>query len=799
MVRFLGLRGTRLTTAISATCGLCFLCYGYAQGVMGGLLTVTPFIEHFPEVDIVTSLSFHNAWVTGLTVGAWNLGCVVSSILAIFIGDLLGRRRTLLLGLTLWVIGETIQTSSYSLTQFIVGRAIAGFGNGFNTSTAPAYQAECVKSHRKGTILMISAGAFVSFGLALSYWLVFGLAYISGSSAAWRVPIACQVVFALPAVALLFILPESPRWLILTGREQEALTVLAALNDSDVDDFEIRDEFLQIKDAILTMAQGTTASMFSNKERRSFHRVVLANFVQVFQQGTGINLVLQYLSWILLTRMSYSAWLSRLLASCSATTYFLASFVTVVGIDRFWGRRSLMLFGAAGMSGCMVLLTILQYLWYEQASNAARIASAVFLFGFSMFFAIGWQGMAWLYQVEIVPLRVRGPANALSSCANWMLNFAIVFITPIAFQRISYHTWIILAASNFAIIPLVYFFYPETAFRSLEEVDVIFQLANDAPGNPWLNAVKISKSEPLWFGERGEKAFDYANSSWHKRLMDSMLSSGSGSRSGSVSYGKRKGRARYGLGEKGELGSYSSGMDPYTKSTRHHRGRSESPIDPRLTPSPPPLSHSNTVTTTIESEFSYKPKRLRKKNSQTMLESTYRDRRGTPVFDHTAHTVALPPSSRMTRSNSVESYHSLHQDWWTRDLAPIPPSLHSRTPSLNRGRSRPGTSETQRSFIRPSTFSNLSLFSDEEYAHFSGYDNASYHSYSAPQHEDLQNTVTYPGRIGGERVVRTRGGRERYIIDGVSDDMDRDRRIGSPDSIDSGSVRRLARGAGRAN
>lgn len=270
---------------------------------------------------------------------------------------------------------------------------------------------------------MISAGAFVAAGYALSYWLVFGFAYIENSSAAWRVPIAFQITFALPAIVLLFFLPESPRWLILTGREQEALNVLAALNDADVDDFEIKDEFLQIKDAILIMAQGSTASMFSNKERRGFHRVVLAYFVQVFQQGTGINLVLQYLSWIFFTRMSYSGWLARLLASCSATTYFLASFVAVVGIDRFWGRRSLMMFGASGMSGCMILITVMQYLWTERDVYGTRMASTVFLFAFSMFFAVGWQGMAWLYQVEIVPLRIRGPANAISTSANWMLNF----------------------------------------------------------------------------------------------------------------------------------------------------------------------------------------------------------------------------------------------------------------------------------------------------------------------------------------------------------------------------------------
>lgn len=95
---------------------------------MGGLLTVPAFLERFPQVDIITSSSFHNSWVTGLTVGAWNLGCIIAAVLAIFISDSLGRRRTLLLGITLWTVGEIIQTSSYSFAQFIVGRAIAGFG-----------------------------------------------------------------------------------------------------------------------------------------------------------------------------------------------------------------------------------------------------------------------------------------------------------------------------------------------------------------------------------------------------------------------------------------------------------------------------------------------------------------------------------------------------------------------------------------------------------------------------------------------------------------------------------------------
>jgi hypothetical protein len=271
---------------------------------------------------------------------------------------------------------------------------------------------------------MISTGAFIALGLALSYWMVFGFAYLTplSSSAAWRVPIAFQIIFALFALIALLWLPESPRWLILTGREEAALDVLAALNDEDRDGAAIRDEFLQIKDAILVMSQGSTSSMRSNNDRRNLHRVVLAYFVQVFQQMSGINLALQYLTLILFNQMLFTGWVARLIGACAATEYFLASFITVVGIDRFWGRRSLMMFGAAGMCVCMVLLTVLLYLWQVHNVYGTNIAATVFLFGFSTFFAIGWQGMAWLYQVEVVPLRIRGPANALSTSANWLFN-----------------------------------------------------------------------------------------------------------------------------------------------------------------------------------------------------------------------------------------------------------------------------------------------------------------------------------------------------------------------------------------
>lgn len=283
--------------------------------------------------------------------------------------------------------------------------------------------AECVKGHRKGTVLMISAGAFVAAGLALSYWLTFAFAYLDNSNAAWRVPIAFQCIFSLTAFIILVFLPESPRWLIMTGREEAALKTLSALNDLPEDDKEIKEEFLIIKDAILEMSIGGFHSLFTMGETRNFHRVVLAYFIQVFQQSTGINLVLQYLSLMFYQQFGYSGWLSRLLAGCAATEYFLASWIVVYGIDRFWGRRSLMLFGATGMCVSMVVVCIMAYLMQQHNVYAAHGVGVAFIFLFNTFFAIGWQGMAWLYQVEIVPLRIRAPANALSTSANWLVNF----------------------------------------------------------------------------------------------------------------------------------------------------------------------------------------------------------------------------------------------------------------------------------------------------------------------------------------------------------------------------------------
>lgn len=123
---------------------------------------------------------------------------------------------------------------------------------------------------------------------------------------------------------------------------------------------------------------------------------------------------------------------------------------------------------------------------------------------FAMFGSPANQRMQpWLYPAEIVPLHIRAKANALSTSANWIFNFMVVMITPVAFASLAWKTYIIFAVINTAIVPVVYFLYPETALRSLEEIDVIFMKSKS-----FFDVVGVAKREPRRFGKTGEALGD---------------------------------------------------------------------------------------------------------------------------------------------------------------------------------------------------------------------------------------------------------------------------------------------------
>ncbi|KAL8991956.1 MAG: hypothetical protein Q9169_007500 [Polycauliona sp. 2 TL-2023] len=247
---------------------------------------------------------------------------------------------------------------------------------------------------------------------------------------------------------------------------------------------------------------------------RHLHRTMLAYINQMFQQISGINLITYYAATIYQNEIGLDPFTSRILAAANGTEYFAASWIAVFTIEKF-GRRQLMLFGAAGMSFSMVMLAVMDSI----GGKGPGIVAALFLFIFNTFFAIGWLGMTWLYPAEIVPLRIRAPANAFATSSNWIFNFMVVMITPVAFASIGYQTYIIFAVINAFIFPCVWFFYPETAYRSLEEMDSIFRKCNSV-----FTVVKVARDEPQRYGKKGELLIRYEETEEHRQRQASVVS-----------------------------------------------------------------------------------------------------------------------------------------------------------------------------------------------------------------------------------------------------------------------------------
>jgi hypothetical protein len=251
--------------------------------------------------------------------------------------------------------------------------------------------------------MVMIEGAMITGGICLSYWVDFGFSFLEPSSVSWRFPIAFQIFFALLLLVFILELPESPRWLILKGKEDEAISVISALVDLPPDDHLVQVEFAEIKDTVLEMAGARWRDLFVMGPERNFHRVVLGYVNQVFQQISGINLITYYAATIYQTYIGLGGTTARILAAANGTEYFLASWIAVYTIEKF-GRRSLMLFGAAGMAGSMAILAGMNYMSQVKIGGSSPgIVSAVFLFVFNTFFAIGWLGMTYVFYFILYP------------------------------------------------------------------------------------------------------------------------------------------------------------------------------------------------------------------------------------------------------------------------------------------------------------------------------------------------------------------------------------------------------------
>jgi sugar porter (SP) family MFS transporter len=372
------------------------------------------------------------------------------------------------------LVGTVLQTSASTVAHLIVGRIVTGIGNGINTSCVPMYQAETSSAKSRGRLVSLE-GWFITIGIVISYWITYGTSSSHNPGIQFRTPIVLQAAFAIVTLICLLKLPESPRWLLLKGRGDEAQVVLAMLDspNTPTDAPHIVELRQDIEEVIAAESSTTIRDMWRNSPQRTPLRLALGYGIQMMQQLTGINAVIFYVPILLEQTMGLEHSLALIVSGCTGICFLVFTFLPIIYIDNV-GRRKPLMLGAAGQSISMMLIAILLRVGGKGPSTAAIIFIFVYIATYSGF---GWVAIPWLYPTEINELRFRAKGAALATTANWIWNFAIVEITPIGIQNLGWRFYLIFMVFNACFVPIIYFFYPETAGKTLEELDLLYAVA----------------------------------------------------------------------------------------------------------------------------------------------------------------------------------------------------------------------------------------------------------------------------------------------------------------------------------
>jgi MFS family permease len=212
-----------------------------------------------------------------------------------------------------------------------------------------------------------------------------------------------------------------------------------------------------------------------------------------------------------------SSELSRVLSGGALTWKFLSSFLAFFTIDRF-GRRAVFILSGIGMSCCMVALAISTS--FPKTNTSAQIAAGCFIYLYNTFVPIGFLGANFLYCTEVAPIRLRMAMSSISTANHWLWNFVVVMITPVAINTIGWQYYIVFAAIA-ACIPLsVYFLFPETMGRNLEEIDLLFKESPSVLGTVrFAKKRRIAMPQEFAMEKSSERGVDYVESRTDRKEM----------------------------------------------------------------------------------------------------------------------------------------------------------------------------------------------------------------------------------------------------------------------------------------
>jgi len=476
-----------LLTLVATLGGLLF---GYDTAVINGAVGCLKSYFIDPRfTDLANPLQANAAnSLLGFVVSSALIGCILGGLAGGWVSSNVGRKRGLLIAAVLFLIsamGAAAPEFPFApighggagyMMNFVFYRILGGIGVGLASMLSPMYIAEIAPPKVRGNLVAWNQFAVI-FGMLVIYFVNFSISK-SGSGDAWLNTIGWRYMFlsgTIPAALFLLLLifvPETPRFLMMKGREAEAHKVLTKLVSAE-------EREVELKEIRASLGQKSSGKLFSFGAMVVFSGLM----VSVFQQFVGINVVLYYATDIF-KGMGMTTNASLLQTIIVGAVNLSFTVVAILSVDRF-GRKPLQIFGALVMAVSMIALGTSFLI--PGASWLALISMLVYTAGF----AVSWGPVTWVLLAEIFPNLIRGKAMALAVAVQWVANYLVSWSFPIlndnpylvAHFKHGFAYWIYGVMSVFAAI-FMWRFVPETKGHSLEEMDSL-----------WLKIDKIAKDK----------------------------------------------------------------------------------------------------------------------------------------------------------------------------------------------------------------------------------------------------------------------------------------------------------------
>ncbi|CAD27907.1 plasma membrane hexose transmembrane transporter Ght7 [Schizosaccharomyces pombe] len=411
----------------------------------------------------------------GLITGMVNVGSFFGCLLSSPVADKIGKRLSIIVWTTVYLIGIIIQVTTVpSWVQILVAKIWTGLSIGALSVITPGYQSEVAPAIMRGAIVT-TYQLFITLGIFIAACINMGThKYSHGTTAQWRISIGINLLWGIITLVGIIFLPESPRYLIAIGKDDEALKIMCYNNDLPLEHEIIQTEYHTIKsdcDAELAGGPARWPEIFNANIR---YRTFLGMAVMMFQQLTGANYYFYYGTQVFRGTGMDSPYLAALIpdaVNCGCT--FGAIFVL-----EFFGRRSPLIVGGIWQYICFFIYAAVgdRALYHKNGTSNHRAGAVMIVFSclFIFSFSQTWAPAAYVIVGESYPVRYRSKCAAVATSANWFWNFLISFFTPFITNSIGFKYGYIFASCNLTGAAIIFLFVHETKGRTLEEINTMY-------------------------------------------------------------------------------------------------------------------------------------------------------------------------------------------------------------------------------------------------------------------------------------------------------------------------------------